>query len=318
MLRDMEYVYAVYQERSFSKAAARLFMTQPALSNKIKKIELQIRMPLFDRSTAPIGLTAAGRVYIEAAEQMMAVEKALGQRLLELSSQHSGSVSVGAAAFFCAHVLPELAALFQEQYPNCTVSILEGNTGDLTQCLQSGVVDFILDVDPIDSAAFIGQPMGEEHIMLAVPAHYAVNAQLKGLSLSFEAVRDGRFYAEDCPKIDLSPFKNEDFLLLKKGNDMHQRALKMCRNAGFSPNVKMYLDQMLTSYYVASNGHGVTFIRNAITHYVEPTDRLLFYKIDDPNVLRGITLYYKKHAHLSPAARDFARFMQQAREGAPL
>lgn len=314
MLRDMEYVYAVYQERSFSKAAQRLFMTQPALSNRIKKIESQIRMPLFDRSTTPVGLTAAGRAYIHAVEKIMAVEKELGQQLSELSAQHSGSIGVGAAAFFCAHVLPELAALFQERHPGCTVNLLEGNTGDLTQCLQSGVVDFILDVDPMDSAAFVGQPMGEEHIVLAVPAHYAINAQLKDRRLTFEQVRDGRFYEADCPKTDLSHFKDEDFLLLKKGNDMHQRALKMCRGAGFSPRVKMYLDQMLTSYYVASNGYGVTFIRNAITHYVEPTDRLLFYKIDDPNVVRSITLYYKKDAHLSPAARDFAAFMRQLRQ----
>ena len=314
MLRDMEYVYAVYQELSFSKAAQRLFITQPALSNKVKKIESQIRMPLFDRSTNPIGLTAAGRAYIHAVEKVMAVEKELQQQLSELSVNHSGSISVGGAAFFCAHVLPELAALFQEQHPNCTVNILEGNTGDLTQCLQSGVVDFILDVDPMDSGAFVGQPMGEEHIVLVVPAHYAINAQLKDCRLTFEEVCDGRFYEADCPKTDLGHFKNEDFLLLKKGNDMHQRALKMCRNAGFSPNVKMYLDQMLTSYYVASNGYGVAFIRNAITHYVEPTDKLFFYKIDDLNVVRSITLYYKKDAHLSPAARDFARFMQQIRE----
>ncbi|MEA5136988.1 MAG: LysR family transcriptional regulator [Candidatus Fimivivens sp.] len=314
MLRDMEYVYAVYQELSFSKAAQRLFITQPALSNKIKKIELQIHMPLFDRSTTPIGLTAAGRAYIDAVEKMMAVEKELEQQLAELSINHSGSISVGGAAFFCAHVLPELSALFQERYPNCTVNILEGNTGDLTQCLQSGVVDFILDVDPMDSNTFIGQPMGEEHIVLAVPAHIAINEQLKNYRLTFEEVRDGRFYEENCPKTDLGFFQHQDFLLLKKGNDMHQRALKMCRNAGFSPNVKMYLDQMLTSYYIASNGYGVAFIRNAITHYVEPTDKLFFYKIDDPNVVRGITLYYKKDTHLSPAARDFARFMQQIKE----
>lgn len=103
MLRDMEYVYAVYQELSFSKAAQRLFITQPALSNKIKKIELQIRMPLFDRSTTPISLTAAGRAYINAAEKIMAIEKDLELQLAELSINHSGSISVGGAAFF-AHM----------------------------------------------------------------------------------------------------------------------------------------------------------------------------------------------------------------------
>lgn len=69
MLRDREYIYAVYQERSFSRAAQKLFISQPALNAKVKWVEERVGTPLFDRSGSPIQLTPAGRCYIEAVEQ---------------------------------------------------------------------------------------------------------------------------------------------------------------------------------------------------------------------------------------------------------
>ena len=69
-VRRKEYVYAVYEEKSFSKAAQKLYITQPALSTAIKKVEKKIGTPIFDRSTSPIGLTPGGEVYIDAIEKL--------------------------------------------------------------------------------------------------------------------------------------------------------------------------------------------------------------------------------------------------------
>ena len=79
MFREMRYVYEVYRERSFSRAAQKLYISQPSLSLMIKKAEERVGSPLFDRSTMPIGLTEAGRQYIRAAEQIMEIEGAFQQ-----------------------------------------------------------------------------------------------------------------------------------------------------------------------------------------------------------------------------------------------
>ena len=63
MFDGKEYIYAVYEEKSFSKAAQKLYITQPALSTAIKKVEKKIGTPIFDRSTSPIGLTPGGEVF---------------------------------------------------------------------------------------------------------------------------------------------------------------------------------------------------------------------------------------------------------------
>ena len=315
MLRDRECVYAVYRERSFSRAAQKLFISQPALSSKVKKVEERVGTPLFDRSTSPIQLTPAGRCYIEATEQVMTVEEELRTQVSRLSERRDGTVTVGGATYFCSYVLPELALDFQRRFPGYTVSLLEGNTGDLTQCLQSGVVDFVLDVDAMDPGLFTAHVWGEEELILAVPASLAVNQRLKASRLTFEQVRSGIALSADTPRVGLQEFQDEEFLLLKQGNDIYRRALTMCRNAGFRPKVSMYLDQMLTSYHVAANGHGITFIRAGVLDHVKPTDQQYFYQIDDPTVVRTIYLYHRKDVQAIPIVQDFLEFMKERGEG---
>ena len=235
MLRDREYVYAVYQERSFSRAAQRLFISQPALSSKVKKVEERVGAPLFDRSTNPIRLTPAGKCYVEAVEQVMGIEDELRSRLAQLADQREGAITIGASAYFCSYVLSELAMEFQRRYPGYVVSLLEGNTSDLTKCLQSGVIDFMLDIYPLDTNLFQGQLWGQEELILAVPAGLEINQEMAEWRLTFEQVRSGSGMGVDSHRAPLSAFAKEGFLLLKKGSDTYRRVLKLCRNAGFTP-----------------------------------------------------------------------------------
>ena len=81
MAPELTYLYAVYTEGSFSKAAEKLFITQPALSIAIKKIEDEIGMPLFDRKKKPLKLTDAGEIYIDAIKKMQITEMESRQKI---------------------------------------------------------------------------------------------------------------------------------------------------------------------------------------------------------------------------------------------
>lgn len=310
MLRDREYVYAVYQERSFSRAAQKLFISQPALSAKVKRVEERVGAALFDRSTNPVQLTPAGEYYIQAVEKVMLAEEELREQLSRLADRRSGSITVGGSAYFCSYVLPQLAADFQHRFPSCTVHLLEGNTGELTQCLQSGVVEFVLDVDALDPGQFTAHIWGREELILAVPAALEVNRRLEGQRMTFEQARQGW----EGPRVDLAQFREEEFLLLKQGNDIYRRALAMCREAGFKPKVRMQMDQMLTSYHVAAGGQGIAFVRTGVLLHVKPTQQLYFYRIRSEHVEREIYLYQKKDAQLAPIAQEFLTFIQEHRQ----
>ena len=108
-LQGMEYVYEVYREKSFSKAAANLYISQPSLSSMVKKVETRLGFPVFDRSTTPIGLTELGQAYIKSVERIMGVQNEFEQFLADRTSGNSGAVAIGATALF--------ALLFSAAYP---------------------------------------------------------------------------------------------------------------------------------------------------------------------------------------------------------
>ena len=100
MFDGKEYVYAVYEEKSFSKAAQKLYITQPALSTAIKKGgKKKIGSPIFDRSTSPIGLTPSGEVYIDAIEKLFALEQNTINQLNNLNGLLAGKLTIGGTDF---------------------------------------------------------------------------------------------------------------------------------------------------------------------------------------------------------------------------
>lgn len=309
MLKDMEYVYAVYKEKSFSKAAKKLFISQPALSSTIKKVETRIQVPLFDRSTNPIQLTSAGQYYINSIEKIMEIQENMKSYFDSVSNEKKTSINIGCSAFFCAHILPSLIYKFNLIHPNYKITPIEKNATELASNLQSGDIDIAISVEVLNSPLFLQKQWKKETIVLAVPASYEINNSLKKYRLSFEDIQNRKHLNSYYPSINLSVFKDEPFLFLQKGNDLYNRGMNMCRNADFKPNVKMYLDQLLTSYYVALSGNGVVFIRDEITCHVEPTTKLFFYKIDDDNSMRDIMIYYRKTNPSIEISKDFIKYL---------
>ena len=134
MLNYKEYIYAIYQEHSFSKAAQKLFVSQPWLSSVVKKVEQEIKTPLFDRSTNPISLTPAGEYYIQQVEKVMAIEEDMREHFAALSGPDT-QLHIGSSMFFCTYVLPRLFQEFREQNPQITLTLTEGSSAALSEKL---------------------------------------------------------------------------------------------------------------------------------------------------------------------------------------
>lgn len=310
MFKYMEYVYAVYLNESFSKAAEELYISQPALSASIKKVEEEIGLPLFDRSSNPIQLTPAGEFYIETIEQVIKLEQEMRAHFDSLLLNKQVNINIGGASFFCTYVIPYMIQMFKLEYPEYKINTLEANLEDLIKNLRTGAVDLVIDVEKKgESKLFDATLWGREDILLAVPSYYQVNNKLIDYRIDFNTVARRAYQSDDYPKVCLKEFKDENMLLLRKGNDIHERSLSMCSRAGFTPNVTMYLDQMLTSYQLAKQGKGIAFIRAGLTNFMDETNQLFFYKIDDPNAYQNIMIYSRKGASLSKPARYFMDFI---------
>ncbi|MCD2491209.1 LysR family transcriptional regulator [Lacrimispora sp. NSJ-141] len=309
MKKEMYYVYEIYREKSFSKAAEKLFISQPALSAIVKKLENEIGLPLFDRSAKPIRLTEAGKFYIQSARKIMDIESDMEAYFHDLSNLQTGTVRLGAATYFCTYILPPVIHSFSASYPGLKVQLTEGSSPEILELLKDSSLDFSLDNLTCEEPGFLCRTYASESIILAVPSCLKSSELLAEKSLSHTDIRNGRHLSEDCPCVSLKAFENESFILLRRGNDMYQRASGMFERAGISPTVSMYLDQMMTAYHCAASQMGITFIRDSILHYVPETDRLVFFKLLDPSAKRGIYLTYRNNRYLPRAASAFLKFL---------
>mgnify|MGYP002539838949 FL=1 len=111
-MNEWDYVYEVYKERSFSAAAKNLFVSQPALSTAVKKLEESLGITIFDRSGSPLSLTEAGKVYIAALEEIRAIDRRMREQLADLSALQSGHIVVGGENFVTSFVLPPIIKKF--------------------------------------------------------------------------------------------------------------------------------------------------------------------------------------------------------------
>lgn len=307
MFDGKEYVYAVYEEKSFSKAAQKLYITQPALSTAIKKVEKKIGSPIFDRSTSPIGLTPGGEVYIEAIEKLFSLEENTLNQLNNLNGLLAGKLAIGGTIFFTSFILPSLLAEFSRLYPQIKIELVEGTTTQLTERLMSEEVDIIIDNSELDDKTYEKYYYSTERIILAVPKSFEINNGLKEYQMSsadIEAQRNGQM---DFPVLPLPYLKDTPFIFLKEENSIYKRGVKMCSRQNFTPNIVLKPDQVVTAFNMAGKGVGATFLPDALVANLSYDVPLCYYKLDDTLSLRHVYFYKKRNKYLTKAMEEFVR-----------
>ena len=128
MFHGMNYIYAVYKEGSFSKAAKSLFISQPSLSATVKRIEEKVGYPIFDRSTKPLQLTEPGRQYIRTVEKLMSVENDFTEYINDWGGLKAGNLTLGGSSLFSSWVLLHIMAEFSRKFPLVKLKLKEENT----------------------------------------------------------------------------------------------------------------------------------------------------------------------------------------------
>lgn len=306
-----KYVYEVYKERSFTKAAQNLYISQPSLSERIKKIEEIIGEPLFDRSTTPLQLTEVGKVYIEAAEEITQIEQRVENYINDLAGLKTGNLAVGASTLFAAYVVPSLITQFNQKFPDVHIQLIEGNTAELEEMLGSNALDFVIDNYHYDSILYNKELYCEENILLAVPKHFAVNEELGMYQLSYKNIKNKNYLNQKYPAVPLGRFADLPFIMLTQGNDTRTRGDRLCRNVGFNPNIVLEFNQQSTAYMASSTQLGATFISDILVSQLPTFENLVYYKLDGEEAKRKVFFYYKTHKYKTRVMEEFVRMMHE-------
>ena len=306
-----KYVYEVYKERSFTKAAQNLYISQPSLSARIKKIEEIIGEPLFDRSTTPLQLTEVGKVYIEAAEEITQIEQRVENYINDLAGLKTGNLAVGASTLFAAYVVPSLITQFNQKFTDVHIQLIEGNTAELEEMLGSNALDFVIDNYHYDSILYNKELYCEENILLAVPKHFAVNEELGMYQLSYKNIKNKNYLNQKYPAVSLGRFADLPFIMLTQGNDTRTRGDRLCRNVGFKPNIVLEFNQQSTAYMASSTQLGATFISDILVSQLPTFENLVYYKLDGEEAKRKVFFYYKTHKYKTRVMEEFIRMMHE-------
>lgn len=305
MQQDMRYVYEIYRQKSFSKAAQALFITQPALSIAISKLEASLGMPLFDRSTRPISLTPAGRIYLQTIEKTRALEQDLRHQLDDIRALRTGTITIGSSHFINACILPEVLTRFNRRFPQVKLNLLEGSSHAMARMLEQREIDLTFSCDEAVIQDFTSTPVFTDTILLAVPQDtpdFSHRAQYSSARLTAADILARRHLAPDCPSVDLRDFAAEPFILLRSGNNLHDRAMHFFREAGIEPTIKMELSQMATASRLAEAGFAATFLSDRL---VTGESHLHFYRLSHPESHRIFHALTSPKRYLPAAVKAF-------------
>jgi len=159
----------VAEELSFTRAAERLFLTQPAVTMQVKNLEEDLGLRLFDRTGQRIALTAAGTALLDYARRIAALCADAERDLAALKGETRGRLALGASTTIAQYLLPRLAGQFLAAFPVIELSILSGNTEEVVGALVEGRIALGLIEGPPNRADVKCQPFVEDEIVLVVP-----------------------------------------------------------------------------------------------------------------------------------------------------
>ncbi|MBC5660607.1 LysR family transcriptional regulator [Anaerosacchariphilus sp. NSJ-68] len=305
MFRGMEYVYTVYQEKSISRAAERLCISQPSLSANIKRIEAKVGYPLFDRSTKPLSLTECGEKYIRSVEKIMTVEREFSDYVNDWGELKTGSLVLGGSSLYASWVLPGLIGAFSIRYPGVRVELVEESTAELARLLQQGRIDMMLDNCQLDPKLFDHTVYREETLFLAVPRQFPSVKKAAIHILSKEQIETGHWKDDELCPVPLTLFAKEPFVMLKPENDTRKRAEEILRQAGITPEITLELDQQLTSYHVACSGLGIAFVSDTLIREVPARSDVVYFKLPAPRSCRPLSFSWKTGRYRTRAMQEF-------------
>jgi DNA-binding transcriptional LysR family regulator len=245
-LSQLAYFVAVAEERSFTRAAERVGVAQPSLSQQFKALESKLGAVLVHRVRGNISLTASGEVLLPIARRMLADAETARLEIRELAELGRGRVRLGATPSLCTGLLPAMLAGFRRAHPGIEMVVQEGGSRDLQRDLGEGTLDLALVVDARlgDDPDLVTTPfLAEDLVVISqrgkrgpVPHSHINIAELKGLSL----------------------------VMFRAGYDLRETTIAACRGAGFEPSFAIEGGEMDAVLGFVNAGLGVAVVPSTV------------------------------------------------------
>ena len=278
-LTELRYIVAVSQKNHFGKAAQACFVSQPTLSIAIKKLEEELGVRLFERSSKnEIRITEIGQQIIDQAYIVLQQAQMLSEIAQQGRDPLSGQFKLGVIYTIGPYLLPSLIPVLRKNVPNLKLIIEENFTASLFQSLKQGVLDAIIISYPFEEPGIETTPLYEEPFIVALPNNHAW---------------------KDCDEISTQDLASQDLMLLGSGHCFRDQVIKACPNcmSGNSELTRTLEGGSLeTIRHMVAAGTGITVLpRTSIMHNQNNESMIDIKPFKAPSPSRTVAIAWRKH-----------------------
>lgn len=296
-LRHLRYVVAIAEAGTVTRAAERLRMQQPPLSQQLRDVERELGFPLFERSRKGVEPTAAGAVFIDEARKVLEQAVRAKDRATQTAAGVDGMLSIGfTSSAAMGRIAPEIVAAFRSRYPRVQVSFSDGNAEALTRAVLQGPLDVALIRAPVLAVPEVRcDKLLEEPMLVALASSHPLARRTSGQR---RALR-------------LQALAQEPFILVRRPGapGMYANIVAACQAAGFVPHIVHEVESMLTNLLLVAAGVGVTIVPASMRGI--HGELITYLELRSHGLVAPITLL-SRHDTRNPAVGNFLALARKA------
>ena len=300
MNRQAKYILAIADEGSISRAAEKLFISQPSLSQVLINTEKKYGVKLFVRNAHSLSLTEAGETFVNSMREIVQIERMLVQHLQEQNDSISGKLLVGMSVIKSAYLLPHILPKFQAAFPKVEVNLMEGLSSFLETALLKKQLDLAVINYSYEHPDLTYVPLPEDELLLVASIDHPL----------------ARRYRTNCKQpigISIKELANEPFIYLSPKHAIHGLVEHLFQSHNIFPPKAFETSNSATAYALATAGVGLTIISEKVIRHTVKERPCVTFSIKDAAFRRKTALCYPKSYHpISKAMAHIITLTQDA------
>ncbi len=303
-LNQLDYIITVADEKNITRAARKLFISQPSLSLSIQSLEKELGTPLFERKNGELSLTYAGKLFYDWAQNTRQSRQQLSLKLSDIAHNVRHLIRIGISPHRCSILIPPVLEKFYATAPACDIEIVEEPTYVLKEMLEQGEIDFMLDIPHPDTNNYQSDILAEEHFLLALPKSFHLPAgitisekNLPNLSCEHNASKKEYREASVLKHISLTALQNIPFITLTSEQSIGKIYRTLCATLAFQPNTIITCKNIETALSLVNRQLGATLIPEILAYQTPEFTQVEYYLVEQFDSTRQICLVYRKNQY---------------------
>ena len=272
-ITQLKYTLAVAEYGNFTTASEKCFVTQPTLSMQVQKLEEELGVTIFNRSTKPLQVTDVGEKVLFQARKIVEESSRMNDVISEEKGIIGGTLKVGIIPTVSSTLLPLFLNIFIKKHKNVELKIEEYNTDTLSKKLEDNTLDCAIAATPLNNSKIIERPIYYEPFVAYVPEHHFLSGN-KSLGLD-----------------DLS---NSDLLILQDGHCFRNQVLNLCSIDDVNKQYELKSGSFETLINLSNNGPWMTIIPYLHSNNLSSNNIQNIIPFEDPAPAREISMIYSK------------------------